>query len=98
MRALPDWIHNGLIIGGQDLVVGSAEYEYYFTRNWGVAVFADAGDAFTGFNTYKTHIGSGLGLRYRSPVGMIRVDLGTPIHDPEGRSGVELHLTIGPDL
>jgi len=89
---------NGLIVGGQDLIVGSAEYEYYFTRNWGVAVFADAGDAFTGFNTYKTHIGSGLGLRYRSPVGMIRVDLGTPIHDPEGRSGIELHLTIGPDL
>jgi translocation and assembly module TamA len=89
---------NGLIIGGQDLVVGSAEYEYYFTRNWGAAVFIDAGDAFTGFNTYKTHIGSGVGLRYRSPVGMIRVDLGTPINDPEGRTGVELHLTIGPDL
>ncbi len=89
---------NGLVIGGRDLIVGSAEYEYYFTRNWGAAVFVDAGDAFTGFNTYKTHIGSGLGLRYRSPVGMIRVDLGTPINDPEGRSGIELHLTIGPDL
>ena len=63
-----------------------------------MAVFVDAGDAFTGFNTYKTHIGSGLGLRYRSPVGMVRVDLGTPINDPEGRSGIELHLTIGPDL
>jgi translocation and assembly module TamA len=89
---------NGLIVGGEDLIVGSAEYEYYFNRNWGVAVFADAGDAFTGFSTYKTHIGSGLGLRWRSPVGMVRVDLGTPIRDPEGRSGVELHLTIGPDL
>jgi translocation and assembly module TamA len=89
---------DGLIVGGEDLIVGSAEYEYYFSRNWGVAVFTDAGDAFTGFSTYKTHIGSGLGLRWRSPVGMVRVDLGTPIHDPEGRSGVELHLTIGPDL
>jgi translocation and assembly module TamA len=89
---------NGLVIGGEDLIVGSAEYEYYFTRNWGIAVFADAGDAFTGFSTYKTRIGSGLGLRWRSPVGMVRVDLGTPIHDPDGRSGVELHLTIGPDL
>ena len=89
---------NGLIVGGEDLIVGSAEYEYYFTRNWGIAVFTDAGDAFTGFSTYKTRIGSGLGLRWRSPVGMVRVDLGTPIHDPDGRSGVELHLTIGPDL
>lgn len=89
---------DGLIIGGEDLIVGSAEYEYYFSHNWGIAVFTDAGDAFTGFSTYKTHIGSGLGLRWRSPVGMVRVDLGTPIHDPEGRSGVQLHLTIGPDL
>ena len=88
----------GLIIGGEDLLVGSAEYEYYFTRNWGIAVFTDAGDAFTGFGNYKTRVGSGLGLRWRSPVGMVRVDLGTPIHDPDGRTGVQLHLTIGPDL
>lgn len=89
---------NGLIIGGQDLVVGSAEYEYYFTHDWGIAVFTDAGDAFTGFSNYKTRIGTGLGLRWRSPVGMVRVDLGTPIHDPDGITGVQLHLTIGPDL
>ena len=88
----------GLIVGGEDLVVASAEYEYYFSRNWGMAVFTDAGDAFTGFGNFRTRIGSGLGLRWRSPVGMVRVDLGTPIHDPDGRSGVELHLTIGPDL
>jgi hypothetical protein len=31
-------------------------------------------------------------------VGMVRVDLGTPIHDPDGITGVQLHLTIGPDL
>jgi translocation and assembly module TamA len=37
-------------------------------------------------------------VRWRSPVGMVRVDLGTPIHDPDGRTGVQLHLTIGPDL
>ena len=88
----------GLIIGGQDLAVASAEYEYYFTRNWGVATFVDAGDAFTGFGNFRTRIGSGLGLRWRSPVGMVRADLGFPVHDPDGISGVELHLVIGPDL
>ncbi|HEX6833142.1 MAG TPA: autotransporter assembly complex family protein, partial [Rudaea sp.] len=88
----------GLVIGGEDLAVVSGEYEYYFTRNWGVATFVDAGDAFTGFGNFKTRIGTGLGLRWRSPVGMVRVDLGTPIHDPDGASGVQLHLVIGPDL
>jgi translocation and assembly module TamA len=88
----------GLVIGGQNLAVVSGEYEYYFTHDWGVATFVDAGDAFTGFGTFKTRIGTGLGLRWRSPVGMVRMDLGTPIHDPDGESGIELHLAIGPDL
>jgi hypothetical protein len=29
---------------------------------------------------------------------MVRVDLGVPVADPEGRHGVQLHLVIGPDL
>lgn len=92
--------HNarGLTIGGEDLAVASAEYEYYFTRNWGIATFVDAGDAFTGFGNFRTRVGTGIGLRWRSPVGMVRADLGVPVHDPDGLTGVELHLVIGPDL
>lgn len=89
---------NGLVIGGEDLVVASAEYEYYFKPNWGVATFLDTGDAFTGFSNFKRRIGTGLGLRWRSPVGMVRVDLGVPVNDPYDRHGVQLHLVIGPDL
>ena len=36
----------GGVIGGEFLVVGSAEYEHYFHEKWGVAAFVDAGDAF----------------------------------------------------
>ena len=89
---------NGLVIGGEDLVVASTEYEYYFTPSWGIATFVDTGDAFTGFNTFKVRIGTGLGLRWRSPVGMVRADIGVPINDPYGKTGPELHLVIGPDL
>ncbi len=88
----------GLVIGGEDLVVASAEYEYYFKPNWGIATFVDTGDAFTGFSNFKTRIGTGLGLRWRSPVGMVRADIGVPINDPYGKTGVQLHLVIGPDL
>ncbi|MBS0557398.1 MAG: outer membrane protein assembly factor [Proteobacteria bacterium] len=89
---------NNLIIGGKNLVVASAEYEYYFKPNWGVATFVDVGDAFNAFGSYRNRIGTGIGLRYRSPVGMIRVDLGFPVNDPDGMHGVQLHLVIGPDL
>ena len=87
-----------LVVGGRDLAVASAEYEYYFTRNWGVATFVDAGDAFSGFGNFRTRVGSGVGLRWRSPVGMVRADIGVPVHDPDGKTGFELHLVIGPDL
>jgi len=84
------------VIGGKQLVVASAEYEYYFSPNWGAAAFVDSGDAFSGGN-FDLKVGAGFGLRWRSPVGMVRVDLGTPIGDKHA-SGVELHIIIGPDL
>ncbi len=87
-----------LVIGGKNLAVASAEYEYYFRPNWGIATFIDTGDAFAQFGDFRTHIGTGVGLRWRSPVGMVRVDIGVPVHDPDGMHGVALHIVIGPDL
>lgn len=84
------------VIGGESLFVASAEYEYYFTPKWGAAAFVDFGDAFTG-NSFDLNIGAGLGVRWRSPVGLVRVDLGTPINN-QYESGIQLHIVIGPDL
>lgn len=84
------------VIGGRNLLVASSEVEHYFTRHWGMAAFVDVGNAFSSTD-YRPKIGAGLGLRWLSPVGMVRVDLGTPIHDAH-RHGIELHLVIGPDL
>lgn len=87
----------GDVIGGQYLAVASAEYEYYFKRDWGIATFVDVGDAFSTTRDFDLTIGAGVGLRWRSPVGLVRVDLGVPINN-QNASGVELHIVIGPDL
>ena len=84
------------VIGGRNLLVGSTEVEHSFTRNWGMAAFVDAGNAFNGTD-YRPKIGAGLGVRWLSPVGMIRVDLGTPIRNKD-EHGVQLHIVIGPDF
>ena len=86
----------GRVIGGNSLAIASATVEHYFTPRWGIATFIDAGNAFNGTDIHAK-IGTGIGVRWRSPVGMIRVDLGTPVNDAQ-RHGIELHLVIGPDL
>ena len=86
----------GNVIGGPYLGVMSFEIEKYLTDKWGVATFVDSGNAFggPGRNTgLKT--GVGLGLRWRSPVGPVRLDLAHPLDDD---TLLKLHLRIGPDL
>lgn len=86
----------GEVIGGQFLAVASVEVEHYFSQRWGIALFADAGDAFR--NTrFDANVGAGAGLRWRSPVGPVRVDIGVPLRSDYG-AGARLHVVIGPDL
>lgn len=82
------------VVGGRYLAVASAEFEHMFTPAWGGAVFVDAGDAFD--DRFDARLGFGAGLRWRSPIGPVRVDLAHGV----GAAGdaVRLHVRIGPDL
>jgi translocation and assembly module TamA len=86
----------GGVIGGKYLAVVSAEYEHYFWQNWGAAAFVDAGDAFN--SDYNVNVGAGVGLRWKSPVGLVRLDFGFPVSTDLDESGVRIHIMIGPDL
>jgi translocation and assembly module TamA len=87
----------GIIIGGKYLAVASAEYEYYFNESWGAAVFTDAGDAFS--DRFKLNLSAGVGLRWRSPLGPIRVDFGFPIQSAQPvTSSWRVHVLLGPDI
>ena len=81
--------------GASNVVTASLEYERYFDGPWGAAVFVDSGSAFDGPRP-DMHTGIGIGLRWRSPVGPVRIDLAHGLNDPD--SPVTLHLNIGADL
>ncbi|MCC7096973.1 MAG: outer membrane protein assembly factor [Thermomonas sp.] len=81
--------------GAPNLLTASLEYERYFNGPWGAAVFVDSGSAFDGRRP-DMHTGVGIGLRWRSPVGPVRIDLAHGLNDPD--SPVTLHLNIGADL
>jgi len=87
---------NGGVIGGKYLTVASAEYEHYFLPKWGAAVFVDAGDAYS--SRFEANVGAGIGLRWRSPVGLVRLDVAVPVKTYDEDDGVRVHIVIGPDL
>ncbi len=86
----------GDVLGGQDLMVGSIELDHRFGPIFGVAAFIDTGDAMNSF-TSSLQKGAGLGLRWRTPVGMVRFDVAHPIKRPD-LGVLRVHISIGPDL
>ncbi|TBU97621.1 autotransporter assembly complex protein TamA [Phytopseudomonas dryadis] len=82
-------------IGGRYMLAASVEYQYSVAEKWRVATFYDQGNAFSSldFPTLKSAVG--MGVRWVSPVGPLRLDLAHPLDD-EG--GVRLHFSMGPEL
>jgi translocation and assembly module TamA len=83
------------VVGGRHLIESSIEYEMPLNETLSWALFADAGDAFNDKPDYR--LGLGVGLRWRSPIGPVRIDLGQSFDDP-GDGNVHLHFSLGPDL
>jgi translocation and assembly module TamA len=71
-----------LVVGGDRLVVGTLEYQYYFTDVWRGALFVDAGDAFDS-SDFNVNVGPGLGIHYMSPVGAVRLEFANSVSDKD---------------
>ncbi|KRG46082.1 hypothetical protein ARC20_06695 [Stenotrophomonas panacihumi] len=82
-------------LGAKHVLTGSVEYERYLNNSpWGAAVFVDTGSAFD--NTPDFHTGVGIGLRWKSPIGPVRVDVAHGLDDPD--SQFQLYINIGANL
>jgi translocation and assembly module TamA len=86
---------NGDKVGGRYLFAGSMEYQYGFAERWRLAAFVDQGNSFNSLNIPTLKSSVGLGLRWVSPVGPLRLDLAHPLDD---QGGVRLHFSMGPEL
>jgi translocation and assembly module TamA len=86
---------DGQVNGGRYLAVGSVEYEHMLFGKWGAAIFSDFGNAIDRWHD-PFEYSVGVGLRWRSPIGLIRLDVAKGLSDPEDPFGI--HFVIGPDL
>ncbi|KXZ73979.1 Translocation and assembly module TamA precursor [Acinetobacter venetianus] len=87
---------NGYKIGGQALGVGSLEYNYQFKDGWRAAIFSDFGNAYDKDFNNPTEYSIGVGIRWRSPIGPIRLDVASGISNDN--NPIRLHFFIGPQL
>lgn len=86
---------HGARVGGRYLLVGSAELEVRIVGDYGAALFFDAGNAGDSARPDLSR-GVGIGARWRSPVGVVGLDLAHPLDDPD--TDFRIHLSVGSDL
>ena len=82
----------GHVEGGKFLSVVSAEYEQAVLDNWAIATFVDTGNAFN-LDDVQFKTGVGLGIRWYSPVGPIRLDFAVPLDESD--SSFQIHFAAG---
>jgi translocation and assembly module TamA len=83
-------------IGGRSLAEFGAEARIRF-GNFGLVPFLDGGNIYRSavprFTDFR--FGAGLGVRYHSSFGPIRVDVGTPINPQRGDSRITVFVSLG---
>lgn len=83
--------------GGTALGAGTVEYRQRFGASFGAAVFVDTGQVgttsapFTG----KLQTGAGIGARYYTSIGPIRLDIALPLQRRRGDDAFELYIGLG---
>jgi translocation and assembly module TamA len=87
---------DGNVIGGSSVATGSFEFEQPLRQRWSLAFFVDSGNAFEGSNV-DAKTSAGIGGRWQSPLGPIRIDLARPLND-DAVDKWRVHVSLGPDL
>ena len=89
---------DGFATGGQGLVVLMGELRARVKGGFGVVGFVDTGNVFAraadiDVSEFRTSVGGG--IRYKSPIGPLRVDVGFKIHQQPGEGPTAWFVSFG---
>jgi translocation and assembly module TamA len=83
--------------GGTAVSAGTVELRQRILDNYGVVAFVDAGQVSATKEPFSQNwdVGTGIGFRYYTPIGPIRLDVAVPVNKQPGGDKFELYIGIG---
>ncbi|RMG74337.1 MAG: outer membrane protein assembly factor BamA [Nitrospirae bacterium] len=83
--------------GGNAFLAGNLEFRVRAWKGLGFVLFLDSGNVWQRIKDVdlRMRYTAGVGLRYSTPVGPIRIDYGHKLDRREGESSGEIHFSIG---
>ncbi|MFN8007033.1 MAG: BamA/TamA family outer membrane protein [Terriglobia bacterium] len=88
----------GAPLGGNTLFIANIELRHPITDTFSIAPFYDAGNVFARIRDFQLAAFSntlGMGFRYKTPFGPIRIDIGRNLAPPPGQPSTKVFFTIG---
>lgn len=96
-QAIGPFDGNDVPLGGRSLSEASLEGRARITETIGIVGFLDAGNVSNA--EYPTldnfRLGAGVGVRYMTPAGPIRLDVATPLNPSDRDEAVQVYISIG---
>jgi translocation and assembly module TamA len=84
-------------LGGASSLELGAELRYRFTETMGIAPFIEGGNVYPTSlpNSGKLFYGAGIGFRYYTAIGPVRLDIATPFTHRSADSPIQFYISVG---
>jgi translocation and assembly module TamA len=96
-QAIGPFAANDTPLGGRSLAEASIEGRARLTDRIGAVAFIDAGNVsdeeYPTFDNLRA--GIGVGVRYMTPAGPLRLDVATPLNPSDRDEAVQVYISIG---
>ena len=88
---------SGRPTGGTSLAAYTVEFRQRIFESWGAAAFIDAGQVDMTSNPFSGNLraGAGIGARYYTAIGPIRLDFAVPLNRQHADDSFEIYIGIG---
>lgn len=88
---------DGKPIGGTSIDAATIEFRQRLFGSFGAVAFVDAGQVGASSTPFQgtVHVGAGIGIRYYTAIGPVRLDVAVPLNKQPGNDAFEVYIGLG---